>query len=503
MSEASARRAHWCSRSSGPPPGTRSRRPARTRPDHQQRVSGGGSRDDRHAAGVGEGGRGDQQGPRSRAQPQPPVPRPSRSGRRARRRVRASLRMAARRDVRRPCRRPSSATACDPRRGVPATPASSLITCERSRFTPAVRDVPHRRPRPGFRSRPCARTVSGPCALSSSNPSPIVAASQSPWPRRDPGDRRSPVEFRRRPPTGSSPSPGSGRARFRAARRRSSPPWRRDSASTPRWSRASATTVRRRVRGPHARRRRRRRRPSARYPGAAPRWPSSPTSLGRARLLVLRARLRRRGRGPGRPRRRGARRGLAHVCGSTLAFGGHGRRRRRRPRQRCSAPAGASRWTRTCGPTRAPRRGPAPRELAAVADVLFPSDGELEALGISRPRSSPPAAPWSATRSGAGGAARRRAMGHEPVRVPAPPAEEVDPTGAGDTFAAAFVAATRAGRDPVAAARLGVRGRGPLGGRPRCDGAAGRARGSRQRSEVLSRACQVCICHTKMGHVQT
>ena len=41
----------------------------------------------------------------------------------------------------------------------------------------------------------------------------------------------------------------------------------------------------------------------------------------------------------------------------------------------------------------------------------------------------------------------------EPQAVPAPVVAEVDPTGAGDTFAAAFVTAVRAGAEPVAAAR--------------------------------------------------
>ena len=52
---------------------------------------------------------------------------------------------------------------------------------------------------------------------------------------------------------------------------------------------------------------------------------------------------------------------------------------------------------------------------------------------------------------GAGGALVARA-GDEPLPVPAPAAEETDPTGAGDTFAAAFVTATRAGAAPAAAA---------------------------------------------------
>ncbi len=45
------------------------------------------------------------------------------------------------------------------------------------------------------------------------------------------------------------------------------------------------------------------------------------------------------------------------------------------------------------------------------------------------------------------------AVGRAPVVIPAPATAEVDPTGAGDTFAAAFVTATRAGADPVSASR--------------------------------------------------
>jgi sugar/nucleoside kinase (ribokinase family) len=90
-------------------------------------------------------------------------------------------------------------------------------------------------------------------------------------------------------------------------------------------------------------------------------------------------------------------------------------------------------------------------ELAGVADVLFPSDGELEALGITEAELAARGALICHTRGSRGAVVSRE--GHEPVTVPAPPAEEVDPTGAGDAFAAAFVAATRAGADPVAAAR--------------------------------------------------
>jgi sugar/nucleoside kinase (ribokinase family) len=58
------------------------------------------------------------------------------------------------------------------------------------------------------------------------------------------------------------------------------------------------------------------------------------------------------------------------------------------------------------------------------------------------------------TRGPHGAVVAGREVGPEPVRVPAPPTEEVDPTGAGDTFAAAFACVTRAGAGPVAAARV-------------------------------------------------
>jgi sugar/nucleoside kinase (ribokinase family) len=89
-------------------------------------------------------------------------------------------------------------------------------------------------------------------------------------------------------------------------------------------------------------------------------------------------------------------------------------------------------------------------QLARAAHVLFPSEGELAAQGLDEDEPPAPGVLVCHTR-GAAGAVLARA-GAEPVAVPAPRTAEVDATGAGDTFAAAFVTALRAGADPVAAA---------------------------------------------------
>ena len=97
----------------------------------------------------------------------------------------------------------------------------------------------------------------------------------------------------------------------------------------------------------------------------------------------------------------------------------------------------------------APRLADRVRAIAARAAVLLPAEGELEALGLDAD-----CAPVVCTTLGAGGV-RVRSGGREET-VPAPSVREVDPTGAGDTFAAAFTVATLAGAEPVEAARAAV-----------------------------------------------
>jgi fructokinase len=87
--------------------------------------------------------------------------------------------------------------------------------------------------------------------------------------------------------------------------------------------------------------------------------------------------------------------------------------------------------------------------IAGRASVLLPSEGELAAFGLDDT-----AAPVVCTTLGAAGV-RVRAGSREET-VAAPGVDEVDPTGAGDTFAAAFVVATLAGADPVEAVREAV-----------------------------------------------
>jgi fructokinase len=133
-----------------------------------------------------------------------------------------------------------------------------------------------------------------------------------------------------------------------------------------------------------------------------------------------------------------------HVSGSTLGFGA----RLAELVVSVAESAAARGTTVSLDPNLRPDAHPGVRErlnrVARVAGVVFPSDGELEGLDVA------PGALVCQTH-GADGATVAG------VRVPAPRVTEVDPTGAGDTFAAAFVTAYRARPDAVAAAERACR----------------------------------------------
>jgi sugar/nucleoside kinase (ribokinase family) len=90
-------------------------------------------------------------------------------------------------------------------------------------------------------------------------------------------------------------------------------------------------------------------------------------------------------------------------------------------------------------------------QLARRASLVFPSPGELAALGLSTGELVDRGTIVCATH-GAGGVEIHGAAGGAPVRVAAPAVREVDPTGAGDSFAAAFVSSFARGAEPVRAA---------------------------------------------------
>jgi len=142
-----------------------------------------------------------------------------------------------------------------------------------------------------------------------------------------------------------------------------------------------------------------------------------------------------------------------HVCGSTLTFGGEVADAVEATAARVRAAGGSLSVDPNLRPNASAAALARTRELARDADVLFPSDGELDALGLAEDELLARGALICHTRGAAGAIVSGHAVGPTRVVVPAPPATEVDPTGAGDTFAAAFVTATRAGADPVSAAR--------------------------------------------------
>jgi sugar/nucleoside kinase (ribokinase family) len=140
-----------------------------------------------------------------------------------------------------------------------------------------------------------------------------------------------------------------------------------------------------------------------------------------------------------------------HVCGSTLTFGGATAEAIEATAQQVLRAGGRVSLDPNLRPDASPRALARTAEIARAADVLFPSDGELDALGVTEAELAARGALICATRGSAG--ATVTSGRDEPVRVAAPATEEVDPTGAGDTFAAAFVTVLRAGAAPVAAAQ--------------------------------------------------
>jgi fructokinase len=140
-----------------------------------------------------------------------------------------------------------------------------------------------------------------------------------------------------------------------------------------------------------------------------------------------------------------------HVSGSTLGFGGrlaeaveaaaarvleHGGKLSLDPNVRADADAVLRERT---------------ARLARAAHVLFPSEGELAALDLDADDLASRGAVICETRGRHGALL----LGGDPVPVRAAEVDEVDATGAGDTFAAAFVTALRDGADARSAAAFG------------------------------------------------
>jgi sugar/nucleoside kinase (ribokinase family) len=93
-------------------------------------------------------------------------------------------------------------------------------------------------------------------------------------------------------------------------------------------------------------------------------------------------------------------------------------------------------------------------EVLGLAHVLLPGEGELAAFGVDA-FSLAAAGATVCTTLGPGGATVTDESGT--THIDAPAVQAIDPDGAGDSFAAGFIAAALAGGDPVDAARAGVR----------------------------------------------
>lgn len=140
-----------------------------------------------------------------------------------------------------------------------------------------------------------------------------------------------------------------------------------------------------------------------------------------------------------------------HVSGSTLGFGG---------RLAEAVEAAASRVLARGGKLSLDPNVRADADaflrertarLARAAHVLFPSEGELAALDLDADELASRGAVICETRGRQGALL----LGGDPVPVRSAEVDEVDATGAGDTFAAAFVTALRDGSDARSAAIFG------------------------------------------------
>lgn len=144
-----------------------------------------------------------------------------------------------------------------------------------------------------------------------------------------------------------------------------------------------------------------------------------------------------------------------HVSGSTLGFGG---------RLAQSVEAAAARVLARGGRLSLDPNVRADADadlrvrtarLARAANVLFPSEGELAALDLDGRDLAARGAVICETRGRHGAVLITGPAGNDPEAVGVADVDEVDATGAGDTFAAAFVTAFRDGSDARSAAAFG------------------------------------------------
>ena len=160
-----------------------------------------------------------------------------------------------------------------------------------------------------------------------------------------------------------------------------------------------------------------------------------------------------------------------HVSGSTLGFGGGPARAIEAAAARVLERGGRLSLDPNVRTSADERLRESVARLARSAHVLFPSEGELATLDLD-PRELAGRGVVVCETRGRDGALL---FDPEPVHVPVVPVDEVDPTGAGDTFAAAFVTALRAGDTALGGRGVRVPDGGGLRRRARRDGGAGGA----------------------------